>query len=221
MRGMMQMSSMRRGVERMMSRLVARGVPDARRDVCRAARHQALTNHDDEHAKAVLECKVSACDEVIGDALEVLGKSRRGFVDDRAFRLLDAIRRKGAVEAVAVENEALFSREKDLGHASVARAFAQLSEMEPRLLEVARSAQRQLAAGTTSPKATTRRKCVSSAGLRALVGPGAHHPDPLMRTELAMSIVSQYVAILNGKLPCEMMSESYFCSPKRIVVRSG
>jgi hypothetical protein len=187
----------------MITKLVPVGASDSRA-VMRAAARQARSTLDDARAKSELEREVSAHGDGVRNAHDALRRDRAEFVTDRAFRLLDAVVCDTSVDAISAAKIDIFTREEELGRTSVELAFGQLAEMEPRLDELVRS----------RGEAPTIR-------LSELVGPNAQHPDPLMRSQLALSIATHYLAILNGKLPPEAKNESYFSARRRVVVRSG
>lgn len=192
---------------RIAGRMITKLVPvDARdsRAVARAAARQARSTLDDARAKSELEREIPPGGDGVRTAHEALRMDRAEFVTDRAFRLLDAVVRDTSVDAISTLKIDVFTREAELGRTSVELAFRQLAEMEPRLDEFVQS----------RGEAPTIR-------LSELVGPNAQHPDPIMRSQLALSIATHYLAVLSGKLPAEDRTEAYFSAHRRVVVRSG
>jgi hypothetical protein len=194
---------------------------DAAQAVYGAATRQARRAVDDEQAKTTLGHEVYTHGDGVRKALELLRRDRTEFVSDRAYRLLDAVAREAPVDAIAADELVIFEREEELGRASVAAAFAQLAEMEPRLNEVAqcsRVATLESSSHASELLAARRRQ---GALLRDLIGPLAQHDDPLIRSQLALSVVSHYLAIVMGELPAECRTESYFSTRRKVMARSG
>jgi hypothetical protein len=208
---------------RTMAKLVA-GSSD-NREVVRAATRRARSALDDEHARVELGRDISAHRDGMFGALSVLGRDRADFVADCAFRLLDAVARGVPVQPIASENAEMFACEEELGRIAVADAYLRLAHIESRLAKLMQ--QRHDATLEASDRLLRRPdgQMIAGAALNAqlhtLVGPSAQHPDPLIRSQLAFSLVSHYLAILNGKLPPEARTESYFSAQRRVMVRSG
>jgi len=195
--------------------------------ICRAAARQARTDLDDTDAKATLEPQVRAQRDGIAAAVDALRRRRADFIGDRAFRLLDAVARNAPVEPIAAEKITLFAQEAELGRLPLPEAYARLVELEPRLDRVAVRSRREVSETHTTPRmrlfSMIDQGKTHRSELRGLVGPCAQHGEPLMRSELALSIALQlqYLAVMRGELPQDASSSSYFSSRRRVAVRSG
>ncbi len=202
---------------RSIAKLLARS--NDSREVVGAAARRARSALDDEHAREELGHDIATHRDGVSGALRVLARGRADFVADRAFRLLDAVARGVPVQAITGENAERFAREEALGRIAVADAYLRLVDIEPRLAGLME--QHQAAPVQASDRPLETAQDARKALLHTLVGPGAQHPDPLIRSQLAFSLVSHYLAILNGKLPLEARIEPYFSAKRRVVVRSG
>lgn len=195
-----------------------RGAGDSR-VVRRAAARQARAPVEDEEARRQLEDEIFEHRAGIPDALRVLRATHGDFVTDRALRLLTAIACDAPVEPIAADNAELFRREEMLGRMAVVDAYLRLAEIEPRLHKVAFARDAPPQASNRSVKRPTDEPYGRE--LHTLVGPCAQHSDPLIRSELALSLASHYLSILTGKLPRAQEAEPYFSAQRRVVVRSG
>jgi hypothetical protein len=155
----------------------------------------ALLDCDDEAARALLAQEVAPGQRESEAALKLLGSRRDEFLSDRAFRLLYAVTHRLPVEPMPGEWQELFRREERLGKLPLATAYAELVEMEPRLIDA-----------EFAPM---------------LVGPNAEHSDPLVRSQLALSITAQQEAVVRGELDQGQANISYFAAPLKRVRRSG
>jgi hypothetical protein len=199
---------------RMMVKLLPADTGDSK-SAYRAAVRIARSSLDDEHAKRELERDVVGYHDGVREAATALGKHRTEFVTDRAFRLLDAVLREAPVQAISPEYRDTFLREEELGRINVTSAFERLVAIEPRLGECAGALLQTLLPNQENDKFSFGEQ------LSTLVGPGAQHPDPLVRSQLALSIASYYIAIVEGKLPSDTKDEAYFSARRRLAVRSS
>jgi hypothetical protein len=181
--------------------------------IYRAAILHARLDCDDESAKARLAEEIAPHRRGRDAALRMLRRGRGEFLSDRAFRLLYAATHDLPVEPRCRQMEELFGREARLGRLPVATAYAQLVEMEPRLGDP------ELSHRGSSETATN----ATPAGMRLsmFLGPNAQHPDPLVRSQLALSIAAQYQAVLRGDLGEGAENASYFAATRKMVLRSG
>jgi hypothetical protein len=117
-------------------------------------------------------------------AVELLASGRDGYIKDRAYRLLTAALDQTDVRPIDPALREQFMREEELGRMPLEEAFAELAEREPALSELG---------GEDDPRAFE-----NQAG--KLIGVGARSADPLLRSDLAASVVAQYVGIRQGRL---------------------
>jgi hypothetical protein len=97
---------------------------------------------------------------------------RDTFVDDRAYRLLVAIRDRSPVPEIELSQRELFAQEQRLGRLPLPDAFAQLAELDPTLRTLEKDPQ------IRKPKALTR-----------VVRQLEKNPSELLSGKLARSIV--------------------------------
>jgi hypothetical protein len=104
-------------------------------------------------------------------------------------------------------------------------AFGQLAAIEPALAEVERdvlSGERRFGPGDDSPPEGLQLLTKSmEARLRELVGGGVLRDDELLHSNLAGSIVHQYLRILAGDALLGESSESFFETPRKHFVLSA
>lgn len=156
----------------------------------------------DDEARVLLQGKVAQYPKGATHALTMLGSHRDSFEQDRAYRLLEAVVTHSPVSEVDPQLGELFRREQELGNMPIEDAVAYISELEPRLIDLESS--------------QARRDVV-----RRLVGPRATHDDPLVRTQLALSIMCHYISMEEGQISEECRGVSYFASPVKRVSQSG
>lgn len=122
------------------------------------------------------------------------------YETDRAYRILVAAMQGASPEPIRPEDAELFERERNLGWMPLGEAFDHLSAAVPELEEV-RSHAEKLAADPESFGITRDEdEIVFPAGVRSsgtvdtrwLVGPESHHPDPLVRSPVARTVVANY-----------------------------
>jgi hypothetical protein len=126
--------------------------------------------------------------------------SSGSYDTDRAFRVLVGAMNGTTPVPVRLEDAELFERERELGWMPLSQAFERLRSAVPELEEI-RDRAEQLAA---SPESFGISQDADRAGLvipsgvlptsGGLVGRGSRHPDPLIRSPVAGSVVANYVA---------------------------
>lgn len=190
----------------------ARGAVHATRDMLRIveeARASARSSDSDESAADMLRAKVSGhTEEAITAAIEHLRILKKEFVEDRAYRLLSAVREGRAVSPVDSESRALLDDQEQLGRMSLIGGFKRLIELEPALEQVSRDDAAASATATSATKITRRQS-----DLRPLVGPEARGSDPLLKSELAYSVALEYLAAREAGTLDE---RPYFERPRRV-----
>lgn len=175
----------------------------------------ACSSLEDSEAKAMLAERLSADPSSIDAARTVLSR-RCDYLSDRAYRLLSAIGDDTPVAPMAQDLEQLFSQEEALGRMPLDQAFRYLAEMEPRLLNMEQQMIKELADTEHSPGLT---QSIHRA-LVDLVGVSAGRDRTLIGTNLAASIVRQYLEIRGGVTALGSINMPYFDAPFRIGVRA-
>jgi hypothetical protein len=101
-------------------------------------------------------------------------------------------------------------------------AFAWMVEREPELEWFRLDAESRSGIGGQSgpggPAKTPKKQ------LSTMVGPISSHADPLLRSQLALSVASQYLAILANEREMGSKADvqmSYFKAPAKVHVRTG
>lgn len=117
---------------------------------------------------------------------------------DRAYRALAAAIAGTPPEPISSEHAPLFERERALARMPQEQAFARLVTAVPEL-DVIRARANQLADSPESFGISTHSNRVNVPpdllpNTGRLVGPSSSHPDPLVRSRVAASVVSNYVA---------------------------
>jgi hypothetical protein len=203
------MSQLRRTIRA----LITKTTRDARDDggpkaseVSRKAVNVARSDMKD--AQAVERLRGIAAEDSGGAAraLEGLSRMRAEYSTDRAYRLLLA-----AVDGVRVplppsELRELFDREEELGRLPIERAIAALVALEPRLGRTPRE----------GAPAIDRSQLLQ---LKGVIGPGSDNPDPLVRSNLALSVVSHYLELGGDGADPSDGEVSYFGARRKRVVR--
>lgn len=203
---------MARSVTRAVVSRLGLGIYDADRKILyRAALKAAHSELNDVEAGKSLREQIQLHPRGARSALSLLGLTRDEFASDRAYRLLEAAIKNVSVEPVRGEMTDLFSREEKLGRLPLRDAFASLEQLEPAL-----KSYEQVSTGAAHDRQTARHS------IGALVGPTASNDDPLIRSQLALSVASQFLAIvLDGASNLGDINTSYFSSPRKLVVRSA
>jgi hypothetical protein len=117
---------------------------------------------------------------------------------DRAYRVLEALVGRTSPKPAPSEHAPLFERERELAQMPQEQAFAKLVAAVPEL-DAIRTRANQLADSPESFGIRTQSTLVSVPrdllpNTNRLVGPSSAHPDPLVRSRVAASVVSNYVA---------------------------
>jgi hypothetical protein len=179
-----------RALRRREQQWAARGVAP------RAALRAAHSVESDEDARRRLKDEIASNGQGVREALAIFSKMREQYDTDRAYRLLYAVLTDTPVEPVAADHRDLFSREEQLGRMPLTEAFSFLAKHQPMLLEAA-------------------------APVSLLLGPAAQDcTDRLLESQLALSIASQHLAILDGSHDGDD-SCSYFLSPNKRMTLSS
>jgi hypothetical protein len=214
-------------VQRLAARVLARKKRQfaARRAVLRAALRAAHSADSDEGARQRLKTELQADVGCLSQALDFLRTRRDRFDFDRAYRLLDAAITDTPVEPIAVDRHDLFIGEEQLGRMPLSEAFVFLAKRRPVLNQFERAA--KATNGVTQTLLGDDAEAEDDMGdtpphVSAVLGPGAQDcTNPLLRSQLALSIASQHLAILAGSHDGDD-SCSYFASPKkRMTLSSG
>ena len=151
--------------------------------VLEAARECALSNVDDEAARAELQQRLPEDHEVVDRAVQLLAGRRSNYWDDRAYRILHACLDDTAVQAIDLAFHDAFLAEARLGRRPLREAFDELAALEPRLRD---ARLRRVVA----PAA--RRSGWGLSGSEILVGRWAADCHPMLSTDLAEDVVSTY-----------------------------
>lgn len=151
--------------------------------IVRAARDLAYEPISDVEARDRLGARIGDA-EAAREAIEMLSVGRDSFVKDRAYRLLTAAVGREDVRPIDPAVREAFQREEALGRMPLNEAFAHLAELEPDLTQAAEA---EPLIGRSDR-------------MRELVGLQARSGDPLLRSDVAASVVSQYVGIRKGLL---------------------
>lgn len=163
------------------------------------------SNLTDEEAAAQIGEEVRSNPRAAKATLDYVRRihdASHGYETDRACRILVGAIEGTPPEAVRPEDAKLFERERELGWLPLAEAFERLAAAVPEL-EAIRVRSEELAA---SPELFGIEQEADGDGLvipagvlpktDGLVGPVSGHPDPLIRSRLASSIVANYVRAL-------------------------
>jgi hypothetical protein len=200
-------------------RWAARGV------ISRASPRAAHSAEPDEDARRHLMEELASNGQHAQDALAIFERMRGQFDADRAYRLLYAAMTDTPVQPIAADRRDLFLREEQLGRMPLSEAFGFLAKHQPVLyqLEKATRAAVEHVTQALTDEAKSRDDSVEAPlHISALLGPSAQDcTDPLLRSQIALSIASQYLAIVAGSHDGDD-SCSYFESPnKRMTLSSG
>jgi hypothetical protein len=186
---------------RVIRRLTGAEKMNESRVVFGAALTLAQSDKTDDEVRVMLQRKVAQCPKGTTHALAMLRSHRDSFEQDRAYRLLEAVVTDSPVSEVDPRSGELFRREQELGNMPIEDAVAYISALEPKLMDLKSSQARS--------------------DIGRLVGPRATHGDPLVRTQLSLSIVYHYISIEEGQISKGDKRESYFASPVKRVSQSG
>jgi hypothetical protein len=174
--------------------------PEGRAGIERSHRFMAVADSaeeiagrdaDDVTACAQLRERLPEDRETVHEAIDQLGGLRTSFLTDRAYRLLTAALDGTPARPIDPAVRDQFLAEARLGRMSLTDAFQTLLELEPRLHD-------RLVRGPEEPHTTRSGWRIESEP--RLVGAWAESPHPVLNTDLAARIVSEYfVATSKGR----------------------
>lgn len=200
--------------QRAIGAIVSLGLADAPGDdrlIYRKALSVACTEKSDEEAVEHLQSIVALSERTARAALRLLASKRDSYETDRAYRVLEAAIARAPVGAPPIELRELFAREEALGRLPVSAAVERLIELEPRL--------ECLWPSGVPNKKDAAPKNASHPLAKQLLGPGVENPDPVVRSNLALSIASHLLALEEqGVEPADLVT-SYFAAHRKRVVR--
>jgi hypothetical protein len=186
--------------------------------VRRALSNVAQKPIDDEAAKAELEEKLAGKEaEVVELLMDRNFMIRDSYLSDREYRLLAAVASKSEVEPMPTWRASLFSAEAELGSVPMDQAFHKLAQIEPRLLDIERRARLPIVGLQEHrglPK-SMREELVQ------LVGGAADGDDELLCTNLASSVVHQYLQALIAPTDMSPADVSYWAARHKVSVVSA
>jgi hypothetical protein len=154
---------------------------------------------DDEAVETVrpaVEANRKAAKAMLDHVADIL-LSQRGYVEDRTYRLLTAALEGTSPADISGEQREPFMRERDLGRMPLTDAFGLLAELAPGLRAVERTVKDGAHAGA-GDVSTRAMPPMPIQEIDSLVGPTARSPDPLARSEVAVSIVVAYLRAIGG-----------------------
>lgn len=156
------------------------------------------------------------------DAVAGLGRSGEGswYLSDRARRLLEAVVIGQAVSPIEPDHADLYTREEELGRMPMLEAYRVLMTLVPELgglRDEAETGSRSLHPegkdeGDETHPSLGRARAIRRAA-KELVGPKSKHPDPLVRSSLALGIVQRYLYAASGYTELGVGEMSYFEAP--------
>jgi hypothetical protein len=170
------------------------------------AEEVAGSDWDDVAACAQLRERLPEDREAVEGAVEHLGGLRTSFVTDRAYRLLTAALDGTSVRPIDPAVRDQFSAEAQLGRMSLTDAFQSLVELEPRLYQ-------HLMQG--SDELRPMQSGWSTRSEPRLVGAWADSPHPVVNTDLAANIVSEYEAVTSNGRAADTDPTPFFDRKKR------
>lgn len=181
--------------------------------VHRSTRRLAESQLSDEEAKRELQTEIAAHPAGVEPTLQLMSRGRDDYVGDRSYRLLRAAVDDNPVEPIAADAAELFRREEELGQMSIKDAFALLADLEPALHDV----EGDVRAGRLT--AQTKHRPIGSAEVP--LGPAWKHADPLLRSNLALSIARHYLDVLGGSDQLSDINQPYSAAARKRAMWSG
>jgi hypothetical protein len=176
----------------------------------------ARSELSDEEARIRLHEQIRETPRAVRRALKVLRASRDEFDHDRAYRLLEASFTYTSVQPIKSNCVGLFSLEETLGRKPMWEAFNDIKELVPGLVELESAMKPQYGGWSQADFAGVRHRVIT------LVGPAASEQlDSLARSQLALTIATQYLAILGGDSRYGNAQTSYFKAPHKLYIRAG
>lgn len=184
--------------------------------VTRAAHKAAFSSLDDEAAKTKLGEQLKAEPHVA----EALAHFHRpdDYIGDRAYRLLAAAAADTPMEPIPPARAELFAQEESIGRMPIEQAFQKLAAIEPGLLGL--QGQAEAVAKNGDPRSCNLPKHIKEP-LHRLVGGGSRNLHEILHTNLATSIVHQYLETLAGNTRFGTPDIAYFDSPTKHFVATG
>jgi hypothetical protein len=159
---------------------------------------------DDEAADSiagVVKSEPDAADATL-KYLSLVLETDRSYDVDRAYRILTAAIKGEPTQPIRAENAALFERERQLGWMPLSQAFKSLSEVVPELDAIRVYAEQAARSPTEFGIARADKDQVvirsgvgppnPSHDADRLVGPKSQHPDPLIRSPVALRVAVTY-----------------------------
>lgn len=191
------------------------------REIVRSALKLAHTHMSDEDARLVLREQTQEAPRAARRALKILRIARDEFDRDRAYRLLEASISDSSVQPIAPSLTELFLREEELGHKPIGEAFQCIKDLVPELDELESAVEREYRDRVDMEKSLADSQNVNHR-LATMVGPAApERLDRLARSQLALTISTQYLAILGGDSRYGDIETSFFSAPRKLYIRSG
>jgi hypothetical protein len=187
-----------------------------KREIVRAAVKAAQSPEGDSAAQTKLAGIIRDSPRAAQHALKMLRHSRDQFDSDRAYRLLEAALSGLPVQPIAPPDRELFAQEESLGRQPMSDAFARLKLVSPGLGELEATVDQEISSLGQSDFTSVRRR------LAPLVGPAASDQlDSIARSQIALTIAAQYLAILGGDSRYGTQDTPYFAAPQKLYLRSG
>lgn len=183
--------------------------------VYRASIRQACADVSDSDAREALEIEIKDYSKrAYHRALKRLALVNGEYRYDRAHRLLEAALLKRVVRPVSGQWVDLFEQERQLGHMPLGEAYTYLLRLEPGLGRLRESLTSQTSPASEAWRSVRRQLSVS-------IGPNSDHDAPIVRSQLALSVMAQYFDVLSGRVNGCDLSTSYFGAPVKTVIRTG
>jgi len=181
---------------------------ERRMALARTAREIAGSGLDDDAACAELRERLPGDPEPARDAIEHLGALRTSYLDDRAYRLFTAAVNDTPVRPIDPDVREQFLAEARLGRMSLTDAFAYLVSLELRLGDLHERRSQDAA----------RKRSGFSFGRSGpeLVGPLAESADAVVNTDLARSVVVEYLAVTRDARGGEQDPTPFFERKRRM-----
>jgi hypothetical protein len=187
----------------------------------KAARDLAYSTMPDDHALRELQSRVERDEVGLEVAIGQTAGRRSDYISDRAFRLLSPVAERTQVRPIDRAFADLFAHEEELGRLPLREAFKVLADLEPGLRDLAtRGMVSGVDASTPRPFDQQAVRRPGRAEESRLVGIGAGSETPLLGSDIAASIVRQYLDIDAGRMPGDL-NKPYFDAPRRVIYRRG
>ena len=157
-----------------------------------AAPGLAYSTLTDEEACTRLRKWIGGGSDALREAVESSARSRRGYISDRAYRLLNAAASNEPVQPIDPATAELFRAEEDLGRLPLGEAFDRLAEREPKLARLRAEAEAEAASRPPDDrwKGYQERNARAHRLLREHL---SRADDPLLGTFLARHMAAEYL----------------------------